>query len=121
MPTEPQIYVTGNIANPNYNPQVLPPHLCELIMQNKPNFPNTQMNVTFCLTKQYKNQQLCRHRPIKPKNNFSKLKRVFYALVICYFFHNTKITLRELALRKITQYKYNLKINLKTLNKKNTF
>ncbi len=35
-------------------------------MQNKPNLPPAQMNITLCLTNHYKNQQLCRRRRIKP-------------------------------------------------------
>ena len=38
----------------------------ELIMQNKPDFPDAQMNISSVLTKDYENVPLHRHRQNKP-------------------------------------------------------
>ena len=41
----------------------------ELIMQNKPNFLNAQMNINFCLTKHYEQKPSLRQSENKPKTN----------------------------------------------------
>ena len=66
MTTEPQ-----NNANPACRGKASgeagsPSAQKELIMQNKANLPNTQMNVSSILTKDYKNVPPCRHAENKP-------------------------------------------------------
>ena len=56
----------------------------ELIMQNKPNFPDAQMNISSVLTKDYENVPLHRHRQnkanqtqFKPNFHNAKMKQNF--------------------------------------------
>jgi hypothetical protein len=55
-------------------------------MQNKPNFSNNPMNISFCLTKNYKQKALLpavakqtQSKPIKPNFPKAKIKLNFYS------------------------------------------
>ena len=64
-----QAYLTGTA--PRTNPLSYPAcqQFMTLIMQNKPNLLNAQINVTSFITKDYQNKRLCSPRKNKPNSN----------------------------------------------------
>ena len=69
MATEAQILATRNPQHVTRNPQHEPINQFESIMQNKPNFWKSQMNVNKVLTRDYEKKTLGEHGKNKPNTN----------------------------------------------------
>jgi len=65
---------TRNPQRVTRNSQHEPINQFELIMQNKPNLPNAQMNINTIITKDYENKRLCRCVKTKPIQTQYKAK-----------------------------------------------
>jgi len=70
MTTEPR-YLRYDSRTPNPEPRTPNPQRAQkyLIMQNKPNFPNAQMNISTAITMDYANIRLRSRRQNKPNSN----------------------------------------------------
>ena len=78
-------------------------------MQNKPNLPDAQMNVSSALTKYYENKRLCRRgenkpnsKPIKPNQTQNKPNLVRRSLGEGGFKRDTYAALRSVAQDRFT-------------------